>query len=159
MSLPFEKDSFDASLAVLTVHHWDDKARGLAELRCVSTRRVVVLIWNSPWPGFWLIDYFPEVPDIDRDSPRSATSSMRWNPSPWKPFWFRTTAPTASSARTGTGPQPISIGAYAAQFRRFRSYTTSTQGRSRCALTSIQVNGGRSTVTCSTRPSSTSATD
>ena len=29
MSLPFENDSFDAALAVLTVHHWPNKALGL----------------------------------------------------------------------------------------------------------------------------------
>jgi len=31
-SLPFPADSFDAALAVLTVHHWRDAAQGLAEL-------------------------------------------------------------------------------------------------------------------------------
>jgi ubiquinone/menaquinone biosynthesis C-methylase UbiE len=28
--LPFEDDSFDAAMAVLTVHHWDDLDAGLA---------------------------------------------------------------------------------------------------------------------------------
>ncbi len=28
MVLPFGTDAFDASMAVLTVHHWPDKARG-----------------------------------------------------------------------------------------------------------------------------------
>lgn len=32
-ALPFRDASFDASLAVLTVHHWPDRARGIAELR------------------------------------------------------------------------------------------------------------------------------
>ena len=32
-SLPFADDSFDASMAVLTVHHWSDKPRGLQEMR------------------------------------------------------------------------------------------------------------------------------
>ena len=36
MSLPFENDSFDAALAVLTVHHWPNKALGLGELRRVA---------------------------------------------------------------------------------------------------------------------------
>ena len=66
MSLPFKTDSFDAALAVLTVHHWPDKALGLGELRRVARRRVVVLTWDPAAPGFWLTDYFPEILDIDR---------------------------------------------------------------------------------------------
>ena len=46
MSLPFQPDSFDAALAVLTVHHWPDKALGLSELRRVARRHVVVLTWD-----------------------------------------------------------------------------------------------------------------
>lgn len=34
--LPFQDDSFDAVMAVLTVHHWSDKARGMAEMRRVA---------------------------------------------------------------------------------------------------------------------------
>jgi SAM-dependent methyltransferase len=41
--LPFEDDSFDAAMAVLSDHHWDDHDRGLAELRRVARRRVVML--------------------------------------------------------------------------------------------------------------------
>jgi SAM-dependent methyltransferase len=40
--LPFEDDSFDAAMAILSDHHWDDHARGLAELRRVARRRVVL---------------------------------------------------------------------------------------------------------------------
>jgi SAM-dependent methyltransferase len=40
--LPFEDDSFDAAMAILSDHHWDDRARGLAELRRVARRRVVL---------------------------------------------------------------------------------------------------------------------
>lgn len=66
MSLPFENDSFDAALAVLTVHHWPDQPLGLAELRRVARRRVVVLTWDPASPPFWLTDYFPELLHIDR---------------------------------------------------------------------------------------------
>jgi SAM-dependent methyltransferase len=64
--LPFRDASFDASLAVLTIHHWPDLARGLRELRRVARRRVVVLTWDPAATGFWLADYFPEIPAIDR---------------------------------------------------------------------------------------------
>ena len=66
MSLPFMNDSFDTAMAVLTVHHWPDKARGLRELRRVARRRVVVLTWDPASPGFWLTDYFLEILDVDR---------------------------------------------------------------------------------------------
>lgn len=66
VSLPFVNDSFDAGLAILTVHHWPDQTRGLRELRRVSRHRVVVVTWDPTTPGFWLTDYFPEIPGIDR---------------------------------------------------------------------------------------------
>ena len=55
MSLPFQPDSFDAALAVLTVHHWPDKALGLSELRRIARRHVVVLTWDRAAPGI-LVD-------------------------------------------------------------------------------------------------------
>ena len=66
MSLPFKNDSFDAALAILTVHHWPDKPLGLAELRRVARHRVVVLTWGPASPPFWLTDYIPELLRIDR---------------------------------------------------------------------------------------------
>lgn len=66
IALPFDSNTFDASLAILTVHHWLDKARGISELRRVASSRVVVLTWDPSFPGFWLTEYFPEVLEIDR---------------------------------------------------------------------------------------------
>jgi SAM-dependent methyltransferase len=65
-ALPLRDGSFDASLAILTVHHWPDKAKGLRELRRVARRRVVVLTWDPATPGFWLAEYFPAIRDADR---------------------------------------------------------------------------------------------
>jgi len=66
-ALPFRTATFDAALAVLTVHHWPDRARGLAELRRVARDRVVILTWAPDAAGFWLVeDYFPELVAIDR---------------------------------------------------------------------------------------------
>lgn len=65
--LPFEDGSFDAALAVLTVHHWPDISRGLAEVRRIASDRVVILTWDPRHPGFWLVrDYFPEILELDR---------------------------------------------------------------------------------------------
>ena len=66
MELPFRNGSFDASMAILTVHHWPDKRTGLSELCRVSRRRIVIFTWDPGHPGFWLTDYFPEILDIDR---------------------------------------------------------------------------------------------
>ncbi len=66
-ALPFEDDAFDAALAVLTIHHWRDLGRGLAEVRRVARDRVVVLTWDPAHPGFWLTDdYFPDALTFDR---------------------------------------------------------------------------------------------
>jgi SAM-dependent methyltransferase len=67
-ALPFRDAAFDAALAVLTVHHWPDRARGLDELRRVARERVVMLTWDPAAAGFWLVeDYFPALVAIDRE--------------------------------------------------------------------------------------------
>ena len=67
-SLPFEDRSFDAAMAVSTVHHWPDPVAGLREMRRVA-RRVVVLTYDADDTGwrqrFWLTrDYLPEFADL-----------------------------------------------------------------------------------------------
>ena len=59
--LPFDDDSFDAALAVLSDHHWDDHDRGLAELRRVARRRAVLFTWDprSLRDGWLVRDYLP----------------------------------------------------------------------------------------------------
>ncbi len=65
--LPFADGAFEASLAVLTIHHWVDQRQGLLELRRVARRAVVVLTWDPVHDGFWLVqDYFPEILAMDR---------------------------------------------------------------------------------------------
>jgi SAM-dependent methyltransferase len=59
-ALPFPNDSFDAAMAVLTVHHWDRLATGLAEMNRVGVSRRVVLTWDQQVfeQEFWLVrDY------------------------------------------------------------------------------------------------------
>jgi SAM-dependent methyltransferase len=64
--LPFRDAAFAAALAVLTVHHWPDRGRGLLELARVARRRLVIVTWDPAASGFWLIeDYFPEIGEID----------------------------------------------------------------------------------------------
>jgi SAM-dependent methyltransferase len=61
-SLPFESGAFDAALAVLTDHHWTDRASGLREMRRVARRRAVLFTWDGRFAmQFWLVrDYLPE---------------------------------------------------------------------------------------------------
>ena len=62
-ALPFEDDSFDAAMAVLTLHHWSDIEAGLAEMVRVARRRVVIVGFDSElWSDQWIVrDYVPEV--------------------------------------------------------------------------------------------------
>jgi SAM-dependent methyltransferase len=65
--LPFRDEGFAAALAILTVHHWPDRERGLDELARVARERVVVVTWDPASAGFWLTDdYFPDLIAIDR---------------------------------------------------------------------------------------------
>jgi SAM-dependent methyltransferase len=67
-SLPFRSRSFDAALAVLTIHHWTSIAAGLAELHRVAIHRVVILTCDPAWGDrFWLAShYIPEIIEFDR---------------------------------------------------------------------------------------------
>jgi SAM-dependent methyltransferase len=59
--LPLADRSVDAAMAVLTDHHWRDRAQGLREMRRVARRRAVVF-QHDPQVGaeFWLVrDYLP----------------------------------------------------------------------------------------------------
>jgi hypothetical protein len=53
---------------VLTVHHWEDLEAGLAELRRIARRRIVVLTWDHEVTrDFWLLrEYLPEAVEVDQ---------------------------------------------------------------------------------------------
>jgi len=67
-NLPFGDDAFAAALAVLTMHHWPDRARGLSELARVARERLVILTYDpAAAAAFWLVDdYFPGIRETDR---------------------------------------------------------------------------------------------
>ena len=66
-SLPFRSRSFDAAMAVLTMHHWTSIGAGLAELQRVATRRIVILTYDPACSErFWLSRYLPEIIQLDR---------------------------------------------------------------------------------------------
>ncbi|MBT6096372.1 MAG: class I SAM-dependent methyltransferase [Rhodospirillaceae bacterium] len=63
--LPFDDNSFDASMAILTIHHWAGKEKGLQEMRRVTRGRIVVLTFDPSYRGIWLADYIPELVELD----------------------------------------------------------------------------------------------
>jgi SAM-dependent methyltransferase len=66
-SLPFDDDTFDASMATFSVHQWSDVEAGLREMRRV-TRGPVAILSGDPATieDFWLTDYAPEVMAAER---------------------------------------------------------------------------------------------
>lgn len=63
--LPFADDSFDAAMAVLTIHHWTNQAKGLAEMRRVARKRVVLLSFDPAFRGAWQMEYWPQLVTLD----------------------------------------------------------------------------------------------
>ncbi len=61
-SLPFGDASFDATMAVLSDHHWSNRARGLREMRRVARSRVVLFTFDPSFVDHaWIVrDYLPE---------------------------------------------------------------------------------------------------
>ncbi len=65
--LPFADDSFDAAMATVTLHQWNDLERGLRELRRVSRGPVVILTFDGEaLDAFWLARYVPELMMAER---------------------------------------------------------------------------------------------
>lgn len=64
-ALPFADGAFDAAMAVLTIHHWSDQARGCAEMRRVTRGPVVFLTFDAGHKDFWLFNYFPALLALD----------------------------------------------------------------------------------------------
>jgi SAM-dependent methyltransferase len=65
--LPFDDSSFDAAMAMVTVHQWPDLRAGLHEMRRVARGPVVVLTFDGDaLDRFWLADYVPELIEAER---------------------------------------------------------------------------------------------
>ena len=66
-NIPLRDKSVDASMAVLTIHHWRNWKGGIAELNRISRHRIAVMTWDPGHSGFWLVQrYLPEILEIDR---------------------------------------------------------------------------------------------
>lgn len=76
--LPFDDKSFDASMAILTVHHWTDKEKGFSEMRRVTRGRIAVLTFDPAHRGFWLADYIPELVTLDDEQMPQISDYASW---------------------------------------------------------------------------------
>lgn len=65
--LPFDDNSFDAAMAMVTIHHWPDFATGLKELNRVSRKKVIILTFDpDALHIFWNAQYFPELIAVEQ---------------------------------------------------------------------------------------------
>ncbi|MGL4599601.1 MAG: class I SAM-dependent methyltransferase, partial [Bacteroidia bacterium] len=65
--LPFDENAFDASMAMVTVHHWPDIDKGLKELRRVTKNQVVIMTFDpQQLDNFWNAHYFPELIAVEK---------------------------------------------------------------------------------------------
>jgi SAM-dependent methyltransferase len=116
-ALPFDDASFDAAMAVLTLHHWSDLRAGCAELRRVARDRVVVFSWDPTYvASMWLgPEYFPDLaredadgfPSLD-DQAAALDAEVQIVPIPWdcrdgffSAFWRRPEAYLDAAVRAG----------------------------------------------------------
>ena len=76
-SLPFPDQSFDAAMAILTIHHWPDKQAGLREMRRV-TRGPIVLLTFDPAVRPWLTDYLPGLAALDDERMPTLQDLEQW---------------------------------------------------------------------------------
>jgi SAM-dependent methyltransferase len=65
-ALPFADGAFDAAMALLTVHHWENLEAGIAELCRIAPLRVVFTFDPAHQSDFWLVrDYLPEMQALE----------------------------------------------------------------------------------------------
>jgi SAM-dependent methyltransferase len=87
-ALPLADGSVDAAMATLTLHHRPDWRAGIAEMRRVARRRVVLFTWDTRVDGFWLtreyLDWlaewdagrFPTIEELRGELPGSAVTTV-----------------------------------------------------------------------------------
>jgi SAM-dependent methyltransferase len=67
--LPFASKSFDAAMAVMTVHHWADLNAGIREMQRVARQRIVIVTFDlEPLRDLWILrEYFPDMLRLESD--------------------------------------------------------------------------------------------
>ena len=65
--IPFDSDSFDCCMSILSVHHWPDMKKGINEMIRVSKKKVLIMTFDPDrLDDFWNSEYFPEVIEVER---------------------------------------------------------------------------------------------
>ena len=127
-ALPFGDACFDASMAVLTVHHWTDKARGFRGMRRVTRGKIAILMFDPSCQYYWLAEYLPETVTLDEGKmPLMSAYEAGLGPVELRPSRCRMIAPTGFSPPTGAGRRPISIPASALRSHPFGISMTLTK--------------------------------
>jgi SAM-dependent methyltransferase len=76
-ALPFPDGAFDAALAVLTLHHWDDMEGGLREMQRVARRQVIFYFEPSWVLQLWIVgEYFPEIVELETEQKNADTDGI-----------------------------------------------------------------------------------
>lgn len=66
-NLPFDDNAFDASMAMVTIHHWPDIDKGLTELRRVTKNQVIIMTFDpDALDNFWNVNYFPQLIEVEK---------------------------------------------------------------------------------------------
>jgi SAM-dependent methyltransferase len=65
-ALPFDRDSFDAAMACVTIHHWQPPEAGLEEMRRVARGPVAVFTFELDSLPDWQQDYLAEGLALER---------------------------------------------------------------------------------------------
>ena len=66
-NMPFDDKSFDASMAMVTIHHWPDIDKGLKEMRRITRNQVIVMSFDpDSLDNFWNANYFPELIEVEK---------------------------------------------------------------------------------------------
>jgi SAM-dependent methyltransferase len=145
--LPFADAEFEVSMAVLSDHHWGDRARGLRELRRVARRSVVLTYDPSLADAFWFTrDYLPgfkKLPGmtIDEVSGHLGGAEARVVPVPhdcrdgfYPAFWRRPRAYLDERVRAGISIfHRVDSGLVDAALERLRADLASGEWRRRNA--------------------------
>ncbi|MFB9907481.1 class I SAM-dependent methyltransferase [Allokutzneria oryzae] len=130
-ALPVRDRAVDAALAVLTVHHWTDWRAGLAELRRIAPRQVILAYDTRRHTEFWFVrEYVPEIANLELTRPSAddianelGADSVTPLPLPWDfndgvfpAYWRRPAAyldprvRRACSALAQTNPDAVERG-------------------------------------------------
>lgn len=77
--LPLRDNVADAAMAILSVHHWDDPARGIREMRRIARQRIVMLTYDPDCVlRWWLNDYAPQIAADDARRFPSLDALLEW---------------------------------------------------------------------------------